>query len=77
MLENNILSSMESSLSRLSDISIGKASMYGIKETQYLLDAIEKLTPADILAAANYAFASPPVTSVLASQKTLEANNLK
>ncbi len=77
MLENNILSSMESSLSRLSDISIGKASMYGIKETQYLLDAIEKLTPADILAAANYAFASPPVTSILASERTLKANNLK
>lgn len=75
-LKNSILSSTETSILKTQDLASGKSSYYGINQSKKLLEAIEKVTLQDVKNAANYAFASSPITSIVASQKTLEANNL-
>ncbi len=48
-------------------------SAYGIQHLSALWEAIDKVTVADIQATANYMFKNPPVTSIVASQKTIDA----
>lgn len=75
-LKNGILSSLETSGDQTENLISGKESFYGIEGSKKLLEAIEKVTIQDIMDAANYAFANPPVTSIIASEQTLKANNL-
>lgn len=75
-LKNNILSGIETSSDQSQDLIAGKESYYGIERSKKLLEAIEKVTAEDVMTAANYAFKNPPVTSVLASEETIKANNL-
>ena len=53
-----------------------KYSPYDIKYLEKMLNAIDKVTAEDIKAAANYVFQNPPITSIAASQKTLDMLNL-
>ena len=53
-----------------------KYSPYDIKYLEKMLNAIDKVTAEDIKAAANYVFQNPPITSIAASQKTLDTLNL-
>lgn len=77
ILKNNILNSIETSFDKAIDISGGKASSYGISSTKQMLDAIEKVTVKDVQNAAIYAFKNPPVTSIVASQKSLDQAGIK
>lgn len=52
-------------------------SAYGLKHLETYYSAIDKITVEDIKAAANYVFKNPPITSIVASQKTLDELNLK
>ena len=53
-----------------------KNSSYGKNYLQTVYETIDKITPQDILNTANYVFKNPPVTSVVASQKTLDSIKL-
>ncbi len=77
MLKNNILNSVETLDGKLGAISKGQNSPYGITERQEFLNAIEKITTRDIQNAANYIFAGEPITSIVASQKSLDESILK
>ena len=76
MLKTGILNSLETNSDKLATIHSDAETPYDIHHTQALLDAIDKLTPDDIRAAANYVFAKPCVTSIVASQKTLDTLGL-
>lgn len=77
IIKNNILNSIETSYGRTLDLTTGKASSYGINETKQMLDAVEKVTAQDVKNAANYAFKNPPITSIVASQKSLDQAKIK
>lgn len=77
MLKSCILTCLETNLEKLSAIHDDAETPYDIQFTQKLLEAIDKVTVDDIRAAANYVFANPPITSVVASQKTLDTLGLK
>ena len=51
-------------------------SAYGLKHIDLMLETIDKITIEDIQATANYVFKNQPVTSIVASQSTLDALNL-
>ncbi len=76
-LKTQILNSIETNADKNYTLSITKDSPYGIKYFSSLYEAIDKLTPDDIRNAANYVFANQPVTSIVASKKTLDSLNLK
>ncbi len=76
-LKTIILDSLESNSTRNTMINICKDSPYGMEHYTKLLEAIDKITVEDIMATANYVFANPPITSIVASQKTLETLGLK
>lgn len=77
MLKTGILNSLETNSDKLATIHSDAETPYDIHHTQALLDAIDKLTADDVRAAANYVFANPCVTSIVASQKTLDTLGLK
>ena len=77
IIKTSILNSIETNSDKLATIHSDSETPYDIHYTQALLDAIDKLTPDDVRAAANYIFANPPVTSIVASQKTLDTLGLK
>lgn len=77
ILKNNILNSLETSDEKNSDILCGKNSYYGINLTKDALDAIDRVTIKDVQDAANYAFKNPPITSIVASQKSLDQAGIK
>lgn len=76
-LKTEILNNFETSIDKTITTHVTSASPYGIRYIQEKIDAIDKVTIDDIRAAANYVFANQPVTSIVASQKTLDALNLK
>ena len=49
-----------------------KDSVYDTNYCIELYNAIEKLTADDIRAAANYIFKNPPITSIVANQRTFD-----
>ncbi len=71
-LKNRILNGVESSDGKLVAISASKDSPYGLNSANIELDTIDSITPADIQAAANYIFNSNSITSVLASENTIQ-----
>ena len=77
MIKTCILSCLETNLDKLSAIHDDAETPYDIQFTQSLLAAIDKVTADDVRAAANYIFANPPTTSIVASQKTLDTLGLK
>ncbi len=76
-LKTEILNSFETNLDKKYLFDSISDSKYGISYYKKKLEAIDKITPDDIRAAANYVFQNPPITSIDASEKTLNALNLK
>lgn len=75
-LKSSILDLLESSDSKTDIGSKGLESRYGKEYYSKLLEAIDKITVDDIRAAANYVFKDAPITSIVASQKTIDSLNL-
>ena len=75
-LKTSILDSRESNSDVTTQMHANRNSAYGLKHVQEVYEAIDKITVLDIMAAANYVFANPAITSIVASQKTLDALNL-
>lgn len=74
--KSSILDGLEINSDRLFCFAGNKDSIYNKNYYRELFKAIDRLTPDDIRAAACYVFKNPPVTSVVASQKTLDALGL-
>ena len=74
--KSSILNGLEINSDRLFCFAGNKDSAYTKNYFYELFKAIDRLTPDDIRAAACYVFKNPPVTSVVASQKTLDALGL-
>ncbi|MCD7879270.1 MAG: insulinase family protein [Candidatus Gastranaerophilales bacterium] len=74
--KTELLNCLETNGCRGGLFSVITDSKYGMDYFKTVLDAIDKVTPDDIRAAANYVFAYPPVIAVNASQKTLDSLNL-
>ena len=74
--KSNILDLIETNTTTNSMYNMIKNSLYGIGFFEQLLTAIDKITADDIRNTANYLFQHPPVTSIVASKKTLESLNL-
>lgn len=77
MLKSTILNNIETNMDKTASYSATSDTYYDIRYYEELLDAIDRVSVEDIKCAANYVFANQPVTSIVASQKTLEALNLK
>ena len=75
-LKTEILDRLEANADRIDFYGNKKDSFYGIKYNEELFKAIDRLTVDDIRAAANYVFKNPPVTSIVASQKTFDELNI-
>lgn len=75
-LKFSILNSLELNSDKLIQFKSDIKSPYGKNFILEYMNAIDKVTPDDIRAAANYVFANPPITTIDASQKTLDALNL-
>ena len=76
-LKTMILNSREANSDTNEHMHSARNSAYGTKHIEALYSAIDKITVQDIQATANYVFKNPPLTSIVASQKTLDALNLK
>jgi len=76
-IKNAYLDKLESSDDKVCTVSAYNASPYGKEYDKKYLEAIDKTTAEDIQSAAQYIFANPPVTSILASKKTLENMNIQ
>ncbi len=75
-VKTSILNDLETNIDKESFFSSSVSSQYGLNYYKYLLEAIDNVTVDDIRAAANYVFKNPPLLSVNASKKTLDALNL-
>ncbi len=75
-LKTMLLDNIETNIGKTSTYGSSKRSPYDIKFLEEMLMAIDRVTADDIKAASNYVFNNPPVTSIVASQKTLDALNL-
>lgn len=71
-LKTRILDGVETSDGKTAAITKSKSTPYGINASNLFLEDIDKITKEDIKAAANYIFSNPSVTSIVASQKTLD-----
>ena len=76
-LKTSILDWRESNSDITSQMHEHRNSAYGLNHIKELYEAIDKVTVQDIMAAANYVFANPSITSIVASQKTLDELGLK
>ena len=76
ILKASILNEREANSGMNTQTHIIRNSAYGLKHIEYMLETIDKITIADIQATANYVFGNQPITSIVASQKTLDALNL-
>lgn len=76
-IKTSILDGLETSMDKISNIHDNAKTVYDVQYTEALLDAIDRVNADDVRAAANYMFANPPITSIVASQKTLDTLNLK
>ena len=71
-LKTKILDEAETGAGKVSLISKAKETPYGANYTNMLLEELDKVTKEDIRAAANYVFKDSAITSIVASQKTLD-----
>ena len=74
--KTQILNSFETNVGKNAAFAAFKYSPYDTDHYEALLDAIDRVTVEDIKAAANHVFANPPITSIVASQKTFDDLNL-
>ncbi len=72
-----LLNTFESNIDKADIADNIKHNIYGREYYSKSLDIIDKITKEDIRAAADYVFKNPPITSIVASQKTLDSLNLK
>ena len=77
ILKNDLLGGVETRLDKNVLLSESENNFYGKEYLKKMLDAIENVKAEDIQACANYVFSQAPVTSIVASQETLDALNLK
>jgi len=75
-IKTKMLNSFETSSSQTTVLSNAKDSIYGIGSVNENLKLVDKITAQDIQNAANYIFSGKSLTSVLASQKTIDNMNL-
>ncbi len=75
--KTQLLNSLETGSDKAAGFIGDKSTPYDIRYNEALFDAIDRVTVDDIRAAANYVFQNPPITSITASQKTLDTLNLK
>ncbi len=71
-IKTKLLNSIESSASQTTVLNNSKESINGIAAMQKNIELIDSVTAEDVKAAANYIFANPSVTSVLASDDTIK-----
>lgn len=71
-LKTKILNEAETSSGQSDLLSKCKSTAYNINFANMLLDEIDKITKEDIKSAAQYIFLTPSLTSIVASQKTLD-----
>ncbi|MDD3237374.1 MAG: pitrilysin family protein [Candidatus Gastranaerophilales bacterium] len=76
MLKNDILNDLETSSSKYANLASTCLTPYGKNYTEKLFNAIGNVTIKDIQNTANYIFKDAPVTSIVASKKTIESLNL-
>jgi zinc protease len=76
-IKSEILDLMETNNDKNIVLCKSKDSHYGKEYYKQLMDSIDKVTADDIKAAANHIFSYPPITSIVASKRTLETLNLK
>ncbi len=74
--KTQVLNSIETGSDKAVEFQCNKSTYYDIRYKEELFDAIDRVSVDDIRAAANYVFQNPPVTSIVASQKTLDALKL-
>lgn len=75
-IKTKILNSIESSESQTNVLNFAKDNIRGIAAINENLKLIDEVTAQDILNAANYIFNSKSITSILASQDTLDNMNV-
>ncbi len=73
ILKQNIHSDMELPSSETYMLAINAVQPYGIKRIDEYYKAIDEITPEDIMIAAKHIFKNQPVTSVLASEDTVNS----
>ncbi len=71
-LKTKILDEAETSSGRVKLLAQNKNTFYGLNATNIFLEEIDNITKEDIMAAANYIFQNPSLTSIVASPKTLD-----
>ncbi len=71
--KTRILDMYETNMSKTIISDNANCSYYGKNYYEKLFEAVDKITPDDIKAAANYVFKNPPVTSIAASRRSLNA----
>lgn len=76
-IKNAYLDGQESNAGKISTLTFYNTTPYGKDYDKKYLEAIDRITAEDIQSAAQYVFANPPVTSILASKKTLENMNIQ
>ncbi len=71
-IKTKILDSTETSAGKIAALEKSKATPYGLEAANMFLTEVDSVTKEDIIAAANYIFSNPSLTSVVASNKTIE-----
>ena len=71
------MNSLEGNMEKCIAVQDDMNSYYGNDYAMKYLEIIDKITAEDVKATANYVFANKPITSVVASQYTLDALGLK
>ena len=77
ILKSNLLNAQEGNQNKTDLLQMNMNSYYDVDYAAKKLEIIDKITAEDIKAAANYVFANKPITSIVASQYTLDALGLK
>ena len=75
-LKTNILNNREANADITSQMHDFRNSAYGFKHLEETFRLIDEITVEDLKATANFVFKNPPVTSIIASKKTLDELNL-
>lgn len=76
-MKTKLLNSIESSASQTNILSASKDTVFGVSALNENLKLIDEITADDIYNAANYVFNGNSITSILASQNTLNNSKIK
>ncbi len=72
LLKTDILNSYNNNLNINESINLATQNAYGLNLDKLMFEYIDQVNEEDIKSAANFVFANPPITSIVASQKTLD-----